>query len=336
MTGRYATALFGCGRVGAGYAADPVMARHYPYASHTQVLADHPAFDWRAAIDTDAAVARSVAERHGLAVHGTDAAFDGAAAIEVAVLAVPPGARAEIVEALPALRAVVVEKPLGATVPEAEQFLTTCRARGIAVQVNLPRRADRSHRALAAGGLFEKIGAIQGAFLVYGNGLANNATHMVDLVRMLIDEVAAVQVPAGLAAYREGPLDGDVNIPFVLRLISGVAVMAQPLAFGHFRENALDMWGERGRLAILQEGLRIACYPRVENRAMSGEREVASDAPDFETSTVGNAFRAIYDDLADALATRRPPVSSGESALTTARVIDAVRASAISGDVQYP
>ncbi|MBO6785090.1 MAG: hypothetical protein JJ899_17725, partial [Alphaproteobacteria bacterium] len=64
-------ALFGCGNVGAGYAEDPVMARHYPYASHNQVLADHPAIDWVAAIDTDAEAAAAVAERHGCPVHAT-------------------------------------------------------------------------------------------------------------------------------------------------------------------------------------------------------------------------------------------------------------------------
>ena len=65
------------------------------------------------------------------------------------------------------------------------------------------------------------MGDVQGAFLVYGNGLSNNATHMVDLTRMLLGEIAAVQVPAGLNGYREGPLDDDINVPFVLRLQSG-------------------------------------------------------------------------------------------------------------------
>ncbi|MBO6783434.1 MAG: Gfo/Idh/MocA family oxidoreductase, partial [Alphaproteobacteria bacterium] len=238
----------------------------------------------------------------------------------------------DIIGALPRLRAVIVEKPLGADTAEAEQFLAACRTRNILVQVNLPRRADPSHRALADGGLADAIGPVQGAFLLYGNGLANNATHMVDLARMLLGEVASVQVPAGLEGRREGPLADDTNIPFVLRLASGVAVMAQPLAFAHYRENALDIWGERGRLAILQEGLRIARFPRRDNRAMSGEREIANDAPDWETSSIGSAFRAVYDDAIAALAAHRDPASTGENALATARVIEAVRRSAGTGE----
>lgn len=329
----FATALFGCGNVGAGYSDDPVMARHYPYASHNQVLSDHPGFDWIAAIDTNPETAAAVAARHGLQTHGTGTDFPEAPGIEVAVLATPPGARQKIIDALPALRAVIVEKPLGATPEEARSFLAACRVRDIRVQVNFPRRADQSHRALAAGGLAESVGDVQGAFLVYGNGLSNNATHMVDLTRMLLGEVAAAQVPVGLGSYREGPLDGDINVPFVLRLESGIAVMGQPLAFAHYRENALDIWGTAGRLAILQEGLRIVRYPRCDNRAMSGEYEIASDAGRAETSSIGSAFRAVYDDLADALSLGRSPVSSGDSALATARVIDAIRQSARTGEV---
>ncbi len=336
MTGRLPTALFGCGRVGAGYADDPVMVRHYPYASHTQVLADHPAFEWVAAVDTDATAAAAVAHRHGLAAHGHDTSFAGAKRIAVAILAVPPGERQAIVNTLPTLRAVIVEKPLGATVAEAASFLDACRSRDITVQVNLPRRADADHRALADGGLAAAIGQPQGAFLLYGNGLANNATHMIDLVRMLLGEVAAVQVPAGCRPYREGPINDDVNVPFTLRIGNGTAVMAQPLAFDHYRENAIDVWGDTGRLSILQEGLRIARYPRVANRAMSDTQEIASDAPTFETTTIGTAFRAVYDDLAAALTEHRAPVSTGASALVTARIVAAVRRSAQCGAVCTP
>ena len=94
-----ATALFGCGNVGVGYGADPVMARYYPYASHNQVLADHPGFDWVAAIDTNAEAAAAVASQHGLQAHGTGTEFPGAETIEVAILATPPGSRKAIIDA---------------------------------------------------------------------------------------------------------------------------------------------------------------------------------------------------------------------------------------------
>lgn len=326
---RLGTALFGCGRVGIGYADDPVMARHYPYATHAQALASHPSFEWIAAVDVNIDSAKLVASRFGLRESVASARqLRNVERIEVAVLATPPGERVDIVASLPSLRAVLVEKPLGRTIGEAEEFVAACRERKIKVQVNLPRRADRSHRRLADGALAGQIGAPQGAFLLYGNGLTNNGTHMVDLVRMLLGEVAEARVVDGAPVRREGPLENDINVPFVLTLRSGVVVMAQPLAFRHYRENALDIWGEHGRLSIVQEGLQMVTFRRVDNRAMQGERELENDAGHAETTTIGEAFRDIYDDLAAALSADREPISSAESALATERVVHAIRDSA--------
>ena len=60
------TALFGCGQIGSGYAADPRMARHYRYATHAQVLHHHPAFDWRVAVDPRGESARACAAAYGV------------------------------------------------------------------------------------------------------------------------------------------------------------------------------------------------------------------------------------------------------------------------------
>lgn len=51
MTAPYAAAIVGFGKMAQGYAEDPAMARHFPYATHAQVLRDHPGFDWRAVVD---------------------------------------------------------------------------------------------------------------------------------------------------------------------------------------------------------------------------------------------------------------------------------------------
>ncbi|HEX2188391.1 MAG TPA: Gfo/Idh/MocA family oxidoreductase [Longimicrobiaceae bacterium] len=323
--------MVGLGKIGLGYADDPVMARHYPYATHAQVLAAHPAFEWGAAVDLSGEARRAARERWGVprvASRVEDVAAEYAP--EVAVLATPPESRLEVLERLPGVRAVLVEKPLGRTVAEGEAFLAWCRERGVAVQVALWRRADAAFRDLAAT-LPERIGRVQAAFAVYGNGLLNNGTHVVDFVRMLLGEVAEVQAAAGVAPYREGPIRDDVNLPFHLALASGAGVSVQPLRFAHYRENGVDIWGESGRFSILQEGLRIRGYPRRPNRGMQGEWEVDSDAGVELPSTVGRAFYALYDDLADALRRGTAPCSPGGSALQTARVVQAVLDSAALG-----
>lgn len=325
---RLRTVVIGLGKVAAGYADDPVMARYYPFATHAQVLAAHPSFSWEAVVDVSDKVL-AVARQRWRIPH-IARSVDELAHIyqpEVAIIATPPQFRSAIIEQLPSLRAVLVEKPLGLTLGDGQKFLDECCRRGILVQVNLWRRADECFRALATGRLAELVGRVQAAFGVYGNGLLNNGTHMVDFVRMLLGEVEAVQAIGGVLPYPAGPIPGDVNLPFNLRLRGGLVVLMQPIRFEHYRENSLDIWGEKARLSIMQEGLGIYLYPQRENRAMAGEREIASDQPSVLESTAGWALYQIYENLAAALHEGVPLWSSGESALQTVRAIEAVRKS---------
>jgi predicted dehydrogenase len=330
MTKRLRAAVIGFGKMADTYAQDPAMARHYRYAAHAQVLAEHPAFEWLAVVDQSAA-ARERAQHHWRVPHvAADAAGLGRVAeqIEVAVLATPPDARMGIIDALPSLRAVLVEKPLGSGLAESRRFLEQCDRRAIAVQVNLWRRADETFRRLAAGELRQLVGDVQCAFCVYGNGLLNNGTHMIDLVRMMLGEIVAVTAVATDSAFVEGPLEGDLNVAANLLLESGASVALLPLRFAEYRENGIDIWGQAGRLSILNEGLTILRYPRAANRAMSGEREIAVDAPDALPSSVGDALYRMFSNLAQAMTDGSPLCSPGTSALQTAVAVEAVLQSA--------
>jgi predicted dehydrogenase len=322
---RLRTAVVGFGKVAAGYADDPVMAHYYPFATHAQVLAVHPVFAWEAVVDVSEE-ALALAQQRWRILHVAKSVQELARQYEpeIAVIATPPQFRSAIIEQLPSLRASLVEKPLGLTLEEGQAFLEECLRRGILVQVNLWRRADEGFQALCGGRLDQLIGRPQLAFGVYGNGLLNNGTHMVDFVRMLLGEVETVQAVSGIEPYPAGPIPDDVHVPFTLRLRGGLVVMIQPIRFEHYRENGLDIWGEKGRLLIAQEGLGLFLYPRCENRAMQGEREIASDQPQLIESTVGRAFYRMYDNLAAAVYAGEPLWSPGGSALQTTRVVEAV------------
>lgn len=326
---RLRTIVIGFGKIGAGYGNDPVMARYYPFATHAQVLAVHPAFEWGGVVDvSDEALALAREQWRVLYVEKSVRELARQYSPEVAVIATPPQFRSAIIQQLPSLRAVLVEKPLGLNLTEGRRFLEDCHQRKILVQVNLWRRADEGFRALAGGRLTELVGQPQAAFGMYGNGLLNNGTHMVDLVRMLLGEVEAVQAVGGTVPYQAGPIPSDVQVPFILRLRTGLIVMMQPVRFEYYRENSLDIWGEKARLAIMQEGLGIFLYPQRENRAMQGEREIASDQPHMIDSTVGQAFYHMYSNLATAIREGTPLWSPGASALCAGRVIQAIQESA--------
>jgi predicted dehydrogenase len=323
---RLRTAVIGFGKIARGYARDAAMARYYRYATHAQVLAEHPQFEWVAVVDPSREARDSARTDWSVAQVGSDVAALGSAAaeIDVAVLATPPADRLAILDQLPNLRAVLVEKPLGLTLEDARRFLDACARRRLPVQVNLWRRADEGFRALADGQLHDLVGQPQAIVGYYGNGLKNNGIHLVDFVRMLFGEIDTVGCLGARAGIATGPIADDSSPAFALTLSGGLPVSMLPLDFRHFREVGLDVWGECGRLSVLNEGLTIVHYPSRENRGMTGEREVVADAPRYLGSTVGDALFRMYDNLAAAISGGEPLWSGGDSALRTATVIEAV------------
>jgi predicted dehydrogenase len=281
---------------------DTRMARYFPDASHAQVLARHNRFDFAAVVDPSEE-ARARAQRDWkVPVAAADLqSLPQRERYTAAVIATPPAERLLAIETLPSLRAVLVEKPLGATLKEARAFVDTCKARGIALQVNYWRRAVPTFRALAAGGLAEAVGEVQAVFGLYGNGLMNNGSHLVDFLRMLCGEIETVAAD-GPAQAAASSVPGDRNVACLLRLASGANVALTPVDFQAWREVGVDIWGRDGRLSIMQESLVVARFPRVENRGLQNEWEIDSGAGAISAVDVGVSLQAMYDNLAAATA----------------------------------
>lgn len=324
----FKTAIIGFGQIAAGNAVDPVMGRAFRYAAHAQVLRDHPSFAWEAVVDPDPKARERAKRDWGIPmVFASVEELRSAWAPELVVLATPPGGRAQILEGLPSVKGALVEKPLGRNENEVESLSRLCESRALPVQVNFWRRADRTFRRLAAGWLQELIGIPQAAFALYGNGLRNNGSHMVDFVRMLLGEVASAHPLEGEVARPVGPLAGDIQFAFALRLESGVTVTFQPLNFEHYRENGLDIWGTEGRLSILQDCRLILHQPTRPNRGLADAREVASEAPEVLEATFGEALYEMYENWAAALAGKAELFSPLDSAVRSESIIDALTAS---------
>jgi len=319
------TILIGFGKIAAGYADDKTMARYFPYATHAQVLHDHPSFSWDAVVDpSEEALERANRDWNVSCARANIDEVVADSHPDVAIIATPPETRLNIIEKLPSLKAVLVEKPLGLTLREGRELIESCRQRNILLQVNFVRRADERARALAMGELDQLVGKPQAVFGMYGNGLLNNGSHMVDLARMFfgeIDSVRALDEPVPFGS-------GDFQVPFALKFARGLIVTMSPVSFTYYRENSVDIWGEKGRLSIMQEGLGIYHYPVCRNRAVDGEKEVASDRPREIRSTIGNALYHMYSNLADAVSGEKPLWSDGDSALKTSEALHAILDSA--------
>lgn len=334
----YRTLMVGFGDIASGLGQDLKMARYFEYASHASVLSAHPAFDWLGTVDLREAALIGARDKWQIPVVETDLA----AAIEkvrpeIAVLATPPGQRAEAVAAMPDLKAVLVEKPLsGPNDNDGKALATICAERGIPVLVNYWRRADRNFRDLAAGGLKARIGAPQAVFGIYGKGLANNCSHMIDFLRMLLGDVTTVQALGPAVPSPDSTVPGDLQLPFALTLEDSTVASFGTVDFHHYREVGLDIWGERGRLSVLLEGLSATFFPVADNRGLENAHEVSPDAGEILKSTVSDSLYRMYDNLAAIAAGTAAPWSSLASALINEKIKERILSSAAEGGARLP
>lgn len=321
------TVIIGFGGIAAGYAKDTLMHRYYPYATHAQVLKDHPQFEWVGIVESDPIVAATAKSEWSIAnVYSTVEELARHINPEIAIIATPPNERFSIIKHMPSLRGVLVEKPLGLTLREASMFTDYCQQHSLIAEINFWRRTDVLFNRLAKGLLFELIGEVQAIFGVYGNGLKNNGSHLIDFIRFMCGEIQAVQSVTQRYLDYQSPIATDTHVAFDLLLQDKIAHF-QPINFSHYRECSVDIWGETGRLSIVQEGMKVLHYACKNNRATQGCFEIASDQPKEIDSTVGHALYHMYTNLADALLNGAPQKSSIMEGLKNIQIIDAIQKS---------
>lgn len=318
------TVLVGFGAVAVNAGSDPKMAKYYPHASHAQVLRDHPDFDWQAVVDPDPEAQKKARREWGVphvvsAIEELPENFMP----EVAVIATPPNLRLDLLRSLVGLKGAIIEKPVGQSLKQGRQLLAYCEGHNIVANVNLFRRADPTSQSFQAGRLKSEIGDIQAGIVLYGNGLRNNGLHMIDLLRMLGNEIIAVQAVSELQKHDGIKSDADGDVSLVLTLKNGAPIMVSPLDFSFYRDVLIDIWGTKGRLEIFQEGLYFRISGIRDNRAVEGEREISIDHGKVAQSECGSSYYNIYSNLARAIAGKEAVCSPISEAIKSEEIIEA-------------
>ncbi len=191
--------------------------------------------------------------------------------IEAVVIASPNDTHARYVEA--AARAgkhVFCEKPIALDLESADAALAAVKQHGVKLQIGFQRRFDAAYRrargAIAAGelGRLELIVATTrdpkppGLPQLHRSGglFPDTAIHDLDAVRFLSGlEVAEVYATASRLVLAESGDEGFVDTAVIcLRLETGaLAVITNSLRAAHGYEVAMEVMGERGKLALGQE-----------------------------------------------------------------------------------
>lgn len=302
--------------------------------------------------DVDHAAARRIADRHGWPVHGD---LDGLLAVpaDVAVVTAPHPHHAELVLAcLRAGRHVLVEKPLAVRADEADAVVAVAGACGLTVAVALQHRfrreVEEARRLIRSGflGQFHRAEVVayypkrsvyftaapwRGTWSGEGGGvLINQGQHDLDTLIHLTGPPARV---FGWVRTRVQPTETEDTVEAVVEWAGGAtgSIHVSSAAGGPPR---IELTGTAGTLRLLPGALEVVEH-EVDVREFSRTGGDPFDRPavgDRRSITGGGGTHTeVYRDLADALATGRPPRAPARDAVAALELTNAVTLSSHRG-----
>ncbi len=183
---RISVAIIGCGQIGTEW--DRTNQINALALTHARAFSEHPLAQLVAVCDSDLERARSAAQYWRVPNMYVDPQrLFSEINVDLAVIATTSSVRLAIIDAALAagVKVLVIEKPLAITLEESDRLVAAIDAAGARSVVNYSRNWDPSMRdvreRIAAGAM----GKVQRVVAIYGKGISNNGSHLIDLAGFL-------------------------------------------------------------------------------------------------------------------------------------------------------
>ncbi|MBM7066841.1 Gfo/Idh/MocA family protein [Actibacterium sp. 188UL27-1] len=312
-------------------------------ATHVQAIQASGAVTLRGVLSRDADRARAFLEQQDVAarVYGDLAALAGDPALDFVIVATPPDARLEIVQALVATgKPILLEKPIERTAEAAAQIVGLCRDMPLGIVFQHRKRpAAMQLMDLVDRGALGALAAIEiavpwwrpqsyydvpgrGTYARDGGGvLLTQAIHTMELALRLTGPVARVQAMARTTALHT--MEAEDFVVAGLEFASG--------AVGSLTASTASFPGGAERIALHgAQGSAILDAASLSLHWQDGRSEIVGQAADTGGGADPMAFtadwhRGIIEDFAACLETGRDPCVTGVEALHVHRLIDAIQ-----------
>ncbi|MEM7533174.1 MAG: Gfo/Idh/MocA family oxidoreductase [Chloroflexota bacterium] len=259
MKKTYRAAIIGLGRMGSTF--DDEIARggafFLPYA-HAPSYVESPLVELVAAADLHPEQREIFGERWGLSQEHLYSDYNEMLAqeqIDIVSVCTTLRHRCAIIEEIvqSGVKAIWSEKPLAATLAEADTIVRVCDATGVAIAVNCQRRwhplFNEVKQMIVAGELGQVLQInLQGTF-----GLSNNGSHILDIIRYLaggeVEWVFGEMASDEMAMSDEEPM-GNGYLAFDNGVRSFVRSMKSGAAMMNF-----EIIGEQGIVRTFDQGM---------------------------------------------------------------------------------
>jgi UDP-N-acetyl-2-amino-2-deoxyglucuronate dehydrogenase len=326
----------GVGIVGTGTSA----------TQHLTALRDVPNGRAVAIAGTTLARARALAEQWG--VPGAYGSYDDLIAdpaVEVVHTCTPPDLRLPIARAAAAAgKHVLVEKPIGRTVAEADQIIEVCERAGVKLAAMFQNRFTPLALRLKAAVDEGRLGRLLLATLTSkwyrtaeyyqstpwratverdgGGALINQAIHGIDLLRWICGPVAEVR---GLTARTLHPIETEDVGMALLRFESGALgqIVGTSVAYPGYSER-IELHGTEGSAVLVQGEGRLEWYLRGEEpRTEVAAEQVSAGGRDPRTISY-HGHTAEFADFYDAIRRGREPFIPGREGRHALELVEAI------------
>ncbi|MHB1065677.1 MAG: Gfo/Idh/MocA family protein [Georgenia sp.] len=314
------------GIVGVGDVTERKSGPGFQRAEHSELVA---------VMRRDGAKAADYARRHGVPRWYDDAdALIADPEVDAVYIATPPDSHRDYaVRVAAAGKPVYVEKPMARTAAEGEEMVEAARAAGVPLFVAYYRRAMprfATVKKLLDDGAIGSVRAVSVRLQspartwepnhlpwrlepeISGGGLfVDLGTHTLDLLDHLLGPIGAI---SGAAANLGGHHRAEDAVAATFVFTSGVPGVGLWSFDAAERRDEVEIVGTAGTLRFSSFGQEPLVL-----RMPDGEHEI--DAPYPEV-----VQQALIQNVVDTLTGRAEPLSTGESALRTARIVDTVLA----------
>jgi predicted dehydrogenase len=158
------------------------------------------------------------------------------------------------------IKHIICEKPIAATLEEAEEMLSICKKNNITVSLNYLRRWDPEISKIK-----EKLnkfgfGEIQVVTAYYGKGILNNGSHLIDLMNYYFGTPTAVRVNGKVEDnFKKEDPTLACSLDYKYGLASFTFHMI-PTDHNLFTIFELDIVGTKGRVKLIDKGLKMEVY----------------------------------------------------------------------------
>ncbi|MGP6085394.1 Gfo/Idh/MocA family protein [Antarctobacter jejuensis] len=268
--------------------------------------------------------------------------------IQMAIVATPPSVRSDLIGALArAGKHILLEKPVGRSVAEAQEVVDICDRAGVTLGVVFQHRTRAPSIAaarLVAEGNLGKLGLVEiaiplwrpqsyydelgrGTYARDGGGvMITNAIHSIDLALSLTGPVTSVQAMTATTPLHQ--MEAEDFAVAGLRFACGAvgSFVASTAMFPH-RTESITLHFENASLRIDKDALIVNW--RDGRCETNGQTATAPAVP--LSGGKHEWHQAVIEDFADAIRAKRPPMVTGRQALTSQRLIEAIETSSRTG-----